>query len=74
MARHARPDDSRSRLMVGLVAARFEQDADANPVPVAWLDAQDLAGPRSAEECGAAPLYLRVARLIERPSMSFHRR
>jgi len=36
--------------MVGLVAARFEQDADANPVPVAWLDAQDLAGPRSAEE------------------------
>src|ERR1700716_1513249 len=35
-------------------------------VPVAWLDAQDLAGPRSAEECGAAPLYLRVARLIER--------
>ena len=25
--------------MVGLVAARFEQDADANPVPVAWLDA-----------------------------------
>ena len=60
--------------MVGLVAARFEQDGDANPVPVAWLDAQDLAGPRSAEECGAAPLYLRVARLIERPSMSFHRR
>ncbi len=52
--------------MVGHVAARFEQDADANPIPVAWLDAQDLAGPRSAEECGAAPLYLRVARLIER--------
>ena len=74
MARHARPDDSRSRLMVGLVAARFEQDADANPVPVALLDAQDLADPRSVEECGAAPLYLRVARLIERPSMSFHRR
>jgi DNA-binding GntR family transcriptional regulator len=52
--------------MVGLVAARFEQDADANPVPVALLDAQDLADPRSVEECGAAPLYLRVARLIER--------
>jgi DNA-binding transcriptional regulator YhcF (GntR family) len=52
--------------MVGLVAARFEQDADANPVPVVWLDAQDLVGPRSAEECGAAPLYLRGARLIER--------